>query len=147
MDHNSFKTYNAKESTVEHKWYVVDAENQVVGRVATQVAAVLRGKHKPTFTPHVDTGDFVIIINADKARFTGAKERNKEYFRHTGYPGGGRLRSPEEMRVKRPEFILETAVKGMLPKTKLGRKMIKHLKVYAGGEHEHQAQQPEVLSI
>lgn len=147
MDHNSFKTYNANASTVEPKWYVVDAENQIVGRVASKVAAILRGKHKPTFTPHVDCGDFVIVLNADKVRFTGSKESAKEYFRHTGYPGGGRTRTPEDVRVRKPEFIVENAVKGMLPKTKLGRKMIKHLKVYVGNEHEHQAQQPEALTL
>lgn len=147
MDTLSYKTASAKPAEVERKWYVVDAENQVVGRLASKVATILRGKHKPDYTPHVDGGDFVIVVNADKIRFSGKKETEKVYFHYTGYPGGGRYAAPKDVRKNKPEFIVETAVKGMLPKTKLGRQMIKHLKVYAGPTHEHQAQQPEVLSI
>lgn len=147
MDVNSYKTISANANTVERKWYIVDAENQVVGRVASKIAAILRGKHKPSYTPHVDTGDFVIVINADKVRFTGNKETEKEYLHYTGYPGGQRRRTPQEARVRRPGFILENAVKGMLPKNSLGRQMGKKLKVYAGTEHGHEAQQPEVLSL
>ena len=147
MDINSFKTFSAKPADVERKWFVVDAENQVVGRLATQIATVLRGKHKPSYTPHVDTGDFVVVINADKARFTGQKETQKEYFRHTGYPGGVKLMTPKEAREKKPTFIVERAVQGMLPKTKLGRQMATKLKVYAGTDHPHQAQNPEPLSF
>ena len=142
MDHNSYKTYSAKPSEVEQAWYVIDAENQVVGRLATRVATVLRGKHKPMYTPHIDTGDHVIVINADKVRFTGNKEAQKEYFRHTGYPGGGRTRSVGEVRERKPEFIVQNAVKGMLPKGTLGRNMLKKLRVYAGTEHPHEAQKP-----
>lgn len=147
MDVNSFKTVSARPAEVERKWYVIDAENQVVGRLASHVASVLRGKHKPSFTPHVDTGDFVIVINADKARFTGKKEDDKEYFSYSGYPGGVSLRTPREMRDRKPIFIVENAVKGMLPKGPLGRQMFKKLKVYAGTEHPHEAQQPELLSL
>jgi large subunit ribosomal protein L13 len=147
MDHNSFKTYTAKPSDISRTWYVVDAENQVVGRLASQIAHVLRGKHKPSFTPHMDTGDYVVVVNADKVRFTGQKETQKEYFRHTGYPGGGRVRTPKEVRVKKPEFIVQNAVKGMLPKGPLGRQMLRKLKVYAGEEHPHAAQQPEPLDL
>ena len=147
MDINSFKTLSAKPADVERKWVVVDAENQVVGRLATQIATVLRGKHKPSYTPHVDTGDFVVVINADKARFTGQKETQKEYFRHTGYPGGVKLMTPKVARDKKPTFIVERAVQGMLPKTKLGRQMATKLKVYAGTDHPHQAQNPEPLSF
>ncbi len=145
MDHNSFKTYSAKPGGVEQKWYVVDAENLVVGRLSTRVATVLRGKHKPEYTPHVDTGDYVIVLNADKARFTGKKETDKEYFRHSNYPGGQTIQSPREVRAKHPERLVEHAVKGMLPKNSLGRQMLRKLKVYAGTEHPHAAQQPEPL--
>lgn len=147
MNTTSFKTYSAKAGEVDQEWYVVDAENQVVGRLASQVAAILRGKHKPTYTPHIDTGDFVIVVNADKVRFTGKKETDKQYFSHTGYPGGGKTRTPKEMRSRKPTFIVEQAVKGMLPKGPLGRKMIKKMKVYAGGEHPHAAQKPKELTL
>ncbi|GIV58776.1 MAG: 50S ribosomal protein L13 [Bacteroidetes bacterium] len=147
MDANSFKTYSAKAGEIERRWYVIDAENQTVGRLASRVAAILRGKHKPSFTPHVDTGDFVIVVNADKVRFTGKKEVEKEYFYHTGYPGGGKVRTPKEMRQRRPTFIVENAVRGMLPKGPLGRRMFKKLKVYAGPEHPHAAQEPQPLSL
>jgi large subunit ribosomal protein L13 len=147
MDANSFKTFSAKPAEVVREWYVIDAENQVVGRLATKVASVLRGKHKPTFTPHVDTGDYVVVINADKVRFTGAKETVKEYLSHSGYPGGQKVTTPEKVRVKKPGFIVENAVKGMLPKGPLGRKMLGKLKVYAGAEHPHEAQNPKPLSL
>jgi large subunit ribosomal protein L13 len=147
MDINSFKTASAKGHEVIRHWHVVDAEGQVVGRLASRVAAILRGKHKPSYTPHVDTGDFVVVINADKARFTGNKEEDKTYFSHSGYPGGTSFRTPSEMRVKKPAFIIENAVKGMLPKNKLGRQMLTKLKVYAGAEHPHQAQQPTALEL
>jgi large subunit ribosomal protein L13 len=147
MDANSFKTFSAKPAEVTREWYVIDAENQVVGRLASKIATVLRGKHKPTFTPHVDTGDFVIVINADKVRFTGAKETEKEYLSHSGYPGGQKVTTPEKIRVKKPGFIVENAVKGMLPKGPLGRKMLGKLKVYAGAEHPHEAQNPKPLSL
>lgn len=147
MDVNSFKTYSARPADVDHKWYVVDAENQVVGRLAARIATILRGKHKPQYTPHIDTGDYVVVINAEKVRFTGLKEQQKNYFKHSGYPGGVTLRTPEELRTKKPTFILENAVKGMLPKGPLGRQMLKKLKVYAGTEHPHEAQQPEVLEL
>ncbi len=147
MDANSFKTYSAKPQEVERVWYVIDAENEVVGRLASQIASVLRGKHKPSFTPHVDTGDYVIVINADKVRFTGNKEGNKEYFHHTGYPGGAKVTTPKLVRPRKPTFIVENAVKGMLPKGPLGRQMIRKLKVYAGPTHPHEAQQPRELSL
>ena len=147
MDHNSFKTYSAKVGEIDQVWHFVDAENLVVGRLASKVAAVLRGKHKPTYTPNIDTGDFVVVVNADKARFTGAKETDKKYFRHSGYPGGVTIITPKDVRVKKPTFIIENAVKGMLPKNRLGRQMLKKLKVYAGPEHPHEAQQPEPLAL
>ena len=147
MDANSFKTYSAKPGEVKREWYVVDAENQVVGRLASQVASMLRGKHKPQFTPHIDCGDFVIVVNADKVRFTGSKETQKEYFSYSGYPGGVRTRTPKEMRTRRPEFIVRNAVKGMLPKGPLGRRMLTKLKVYAGPTHPHEAQQPQELEL
>ena len=147
MDQNSFKTYSAKPGDIEQKWYVIDAENQVVGRLASQVAAMLRGKHKPQYTPHMDTGDFIVVVNADKARFTGAKETDKVYFRHSGYPGGVTTMSPKVAREKKPTFLIENAVKGMLPKNRLGRQMLKKLKVYAGTDHPHAAQQPEPLEL
>ena len=147
MDVNSFKTVSAKPAEVEQQWYVIDAENQIVGRLASQVAAILRGKHKPYFTPHVDCGDYVIIVNADKARFSGKKETDKLYYRYSGYPGGLRTRTAKEMRQRRPDYIMRHAVKGMLPKGPLGRNMLKKLKVYASPTHPHEAQQPKVLAL
>lgn len=143
MDTLSYKTKSANAATVNQKWYVVDADGEVVGRLATRIAAVLRGKNKPDFTPHVDTGDFVIVVNADKVRFTGAKLDDKEYQRYTGYPGGQRKRTAREMLDKRPEMVLELAIKGMLPKTKLGRSQIKKLFLYTNATHPHAAQKPE----
>ena len=147
MNTTSFKTYSAKPGDVEQAWHVVDAENVVVGRLAARVATILRGKHKPEYTPHMDVGDHVVIVNADKVRFTGKKETDKQYYRHSGYPGGIRSRTPKEVRATHPERILENAVKGMLPRTKLGRDLYRKLHVYAGAEHPHEAQQPQTLTI
>jgi large subunit ribosomal protein L13 len=141
------KTYDAKKGEIEQSWYVVDAESKVLGRLATRVADVLRGKHKPIFTPHVDTGDFVVVINAEKIHLTGTKMDNKKYYRHSGYPGGLKITTPAELLRKKPEAIIINAVKGMLPKTKLGRQQFKKLKVYAGKDHPHQAQQPSELKV
>ena len=141
------KTYDAKKGEIEQSWYVVDAESKVLGRLATRVADVLRGKHKPIFTPHVDTGDFVVVINAEKVHLTGTKMDNKKYYRHSGYPGGLKITTPAELLRKKPEAIIMHAVKGMLPKTKLGRQQFKKLKVYAGKDHPHQAQQPSELKV
>ena len=141
------KTYMAKAETVERKWYVVDAAGKPLGRTASQVAAILRGKHKPIFTPHVDTGDFVIVINADKAVLTGKKLDKKMYYHHTGYPGGLRAVSYRKMMQNKADFIMRLAVKGMLPKNSLGRQTIRKLKVFAGPEHTHAAQQPETLNL
>lgn len=141
------KTFSAKPETVKRDWFVIDAENKVLGRLATEVARRLRGKHKPEYTPHVDTGDYIVIINADKIAVTGNKEQNKMYHHHTGYPGGLKSMTLEKLREKAPERIIEKAVKGMLPKNPLGRAMFSKLKVYAGSEHSHTAQQPQVLDI
>ncbi len=140
-------TYDAKKGEVDRSWYVVDAESKVLGRLATRVADVLRGKHKPIFTPYVDAGDFVVIINAEKVHLTGTKMENKKYYRHSGYPGGLKVTTPAELLRKKPEAIIMNAVKGMLPKTKLGRQQLKKLKVYAGKDHPHQAQQPSELKV
>ena len=140
-------TFMANAQNVERKWYVVDAEGQTVGRLAAEVAKVLRGKHKPTFTPHVDTGDFVIVINAEKAVFTGKKSINKTYFRHSGYNGGTTFTPAGQMMEKFPERVIEHAVRGMLPKNRLGEQMYRKLNVYAGPEHPHAAQQPEELKL
>ena len=131
----------------DRKWYLVDAKDQVLGRMATEVARVIRGKNKAIFTPNMDTGDFVVVINADKVKLTGKRESLKSYLRHSGYPGGQKEVSFQEMMKKKPEFVIHSAVKGMLPKNRLGRKLIKKLKVYAGEEHPHQAQKPEKLSL
>lgn len=139
------QTVSIRKEDAVHKWYIVDAENQVLGRLASEVAKILRGKHKPFYTPHVDTGDYVIIINADKVVLTGNKWSQKVYYWHTGYPGGLRQTTAEKLRQRRPERIIEYAVRGMLPKTKLGRAMLRKLKVYAADTHPHRAQQPEPL--
>lgn len=136
-----------KPEDANQKWYVVDAKDQVLGRLAAQVARVIRGKNKPFFTPNMDTGDFVVVINADKVRMTGKRETQKEYFSHSMYPGGGKFRSFSEVMAKNPQWVIENAVKGMLPKTKLGKRLGKKLKVYAGDNHPHSAQMPEVLSF
>jgi len=139
--------YMAKASEIERKWYVVDAEGKTLGRLASEVASILRGKHKPTFTPHVDTGDHVILINADKIELTGKKLSDKIYYRHSGFAGGLKTRTAGEMRAKYPTKMLELAIKGMLPKGSLGRQMGKKLHVYAGSEHPHEAQKPEVYEL
>lgn len=138
------KTYSAKPLEVERKWYLIDAEGQILGRLATTIADILRGKNKPEFTPNVDTGDFVIVINADKIQVTGKKETDKKYYHHTGYPGGLKVRSFKELMEKDPRKALEKAVKGMLPHTTLGRQQFTKLNVYAGAEHPHAAQKPVV---
>lgn len=137
----------AQGQDIDKKWYIVDAKGKTLGRVASQVASVLRGKHKPTYTPHVDTGDFVIVINAGEVRLTGRKAEKKIYYRHTLYPGGLKTTTAGDMRQKRPEKMIELAVWGMLPHNRLGRRQIRKLKVYAGPEHPHQAQQPEPLAV
>ncbi|WP_232699826.1 50S ribosomal protein L13 [Brevibacillus daliensis] len=140
-------TYMAKPLQVERKWYIVDAEGQTLGRIASEVATILRGKHKPEFTPHVDTGDFVIVLNADKIKLTGKKLTDKMYYRHSMHPGGLKATPAGEMLNKRPDRLFELAVKGMLPKNSLGRQMFSKLKVYAGTEHPHAAQKPEAWQI
>jgi large subunit ribosomal protein L13 len=135
-------TFMAKKETVQHKWYVIDAADQVVGRLAVAIANLLRGKHKPEYTPHIDTGDFVIVINAEKVKFTGNKWESQTYSRYTRYPGGLKVVNAKEMLAKKPEMILEMAVKRMVPRNKLGRKQMTKLKIYAGPKHGHQAQQP-----
>ena len=141
------KTYQAKPLEVEREWLVIDAEDQVLGRVAAKAAMLLKGKHKPQYTPHVDTGDFVIIINADKIRVTGTKASSQEYYRHSGYPGGLKCETFAEAMQKHPERVIEHAVKGMLPKNTLGRAMGKKLKVYTGSEHPHAAQKPRKIEL
>ncbi|MFQ5649917.1 MAG: 50S ribosomal protein L13 [bacterium] len=141
------KTYIVNPDEVERKWLLVDAQGQILGRVASRVATILRGKHKPTFSPHMDVGDYVVIINAEKIRLTGKKAQMKRYYRHTGYPGGLRSDSFEELIRKAPEKILQRAIWGMLPHNRLGRKMYKKLKVYAGNSHPHAAQSPERLEL
>lgn len=147
MDTLSYKTVSANKETAEKKWFIVDAEGQTVGRLASKVAKVIRGKHKPNFTPHADCGDNVIIVNAEKVSFSGTKLVNKTYIRYTGYPGGQRMTTAEEMLRKQPERLIEKAIKGMLPKNTLGRKLFTNLKVYKGNEHNHDAQKPEVLNL
>ncbi len=141
------KSYMAKTAEVDRKWYVIDASNQTLGRLCSEVASILRGKHKATYTPHVDTGDFVIIINAGKIKLTGDKLNQKMYRYHTGYPGGLKEMDYRTLLQKKPEKAIEAAVKGMLPHNRLGRKIIKKLKVYRGSEHPHQAQKPEVREL
>ena len=142
------KTYSAKPADIEKKWILIDAENMVVGRLAAVIATRLRGKHLPTFTPHMDCGDNVIVINADKVKFTGKKMGDKKYYRHTGYPGGIKETTPEKiMEGKFPERVVEMAVKRMLPRGPLGRQQLTNLKVYAGSEHPHEAQSPETLNV
>ncbi|MDE0955208.1 50S ribosomal protein L13 [Candidatus Njordibacter sp. Uisw_039] len=141
------KTVSTKPADVTRDWYVVDAEGKTLGRMATEIARRLRGKHKPEYTPHVDTGDYIIVVNAEKVRVTGNKAKDKMYYRHTGYPGGLRSMSFEKMVDHAPERTVEFAVKGMLPKGPLGRAMYTKLKVYAGTEHPHQAQQPQALTL
>ena len=141
------KTFSAKAHEVKRDWFVIDATDVVLGRLASEIAARLRGKHKPVYTPHVDTGDYIVIVNAEKVRVTGNKEKDKTYYKHSGYPGGLKSRTVEKVRESHPERLIETAVKGMLPKNPLGRAMFRKLKVYAGPDHQHQAQQPLALEI
>ena len=147
MDTLSYKTVSANKATVNKEWVIVDAQNEVVGRLCSKIAMVLRGKHKPNYTPHVDCGDNVIVINAGKVRFTGNKWSEKEYVRHTRYPGGQRITVAQELMRKNPIAVVEKAVKGMLPKNKLGAALYRNLHVYAGAEHPHEAQQPQTINL
>lgn len=147
MNTLSYKTISANQQTVEKKWFLVDAEGETLGRLASNIAYVLRGKHKPSFTPHVDCGDHIVVINAEKIELTGKKLYQKQYIRHTGYPGGQRSTTPEQLLVKKPIKIIENAVRGMLPKNKLGRQMFRNLYVYEGEKHLHTAQKPEKIEL
>lgn len=147
MNTLSYKTVSANKQTVVKKWYLIDAEAEIVGRLAAKAASVLRGKHKPSYTPHVDCGDNVIIINADKVRFTGNKMNEKTYFFYSGHPGGKRLETARMLLNRRPTYVVEKAIKGMLPKNSLGREIFRSLHVYAGPNHPHAAQTPEILKI
>ena len=147
MDSLSYKTISANAATVTKEWVVIDATNEVLGRLASQVAKILRGKNKPSYTPHVDCGDYVIVINAEKVKLTGNKMTDKVYTHHTGYPGGQRYATPAEYLAKKPTFLIEKAVKGMMPRTRLGAAQLKNLKVYAGAEHPHAAQNPKQIKL
>lgn len=147
MEPSAKFTKSFRKEDVVRDWYVVDAADKTLGRISTQIATILRGKHKPIFTPHVDTGDFVVVVNADKIKLQGKRADQKEYFRHTGYIGNQKVTSFKDMNEKHPERVIEYAVKGMLPKNRLGRQMFKKLKVYAGNEHPHEAQQPKELEL
>ncbi len=147
MDSLSYKTISLNAATVQKEWILIDAQDEVLGRLASQVAKILRGKNKPGFTPNVDCGDNVIVINADKVRITGKKMTDKVYVRHTGYPGGQRFATPADYLRKKPEFVIEKAVKGMLPRTRLGAAQLRNLKVYAGAEHPHAAQNPKQIKL
>ncbi|MBO7305641.1 MAG: 50S ribosomal protein L13 [Bacteroidales bacterium] len=147
MDYQSYKTVSLNSQTVNKEWFVIDATDQVLGRLASRIAVILRGKHKAGFTPHVDCGDNIIVINADKVRLTGKKLTDKVYVRHTGYPGGQRFANPKELLQRKPIAVIEEAVKGMLPKNKLGADLFRNLFVYAGAEHPHQAQQPQTITL
>ena len=147
MDSLSYKTISLNAATVNKEWVVIDATNEVLGRLASQIAKILCGKNKPGYTPHVDCGDNVIVINAEKVKLTGKKMTDKVYVRHTGYPGGQRFATPAFQLAKKPEFVIEEAVRGMLPKTRLGEAIIKNLKVYAGAEHPHAAQNPKQIKL
>lgn len=147
MKKSVFKTYTPKVEEADKLWVVVDAADKVLGRLASEIAKILRGKHKPLYTPHLDMGDFVVVVNAEKVRVTGRKSEKKTYFRHSGYPGGVKLVEYKKLRSEKPEMIIKHAVRGMLPHNRLGRKMFKKLKVYAGPDHPHQAQLPESLEI
>lgn len=147
MDTLSYRTISANKETVQKQWYVVDAKDEVLGRLASKVAKILRGKHKPDFTPHVDCGDNVIVINAERVKLTGQKMTDKKYIRHTGYPGGQRVDTPQDLLARKPQAVVEKAVAGMLPKNRLGNKIFKNLFVYVGSEHPHEAQQPKKLDL
>ena len=141
------KTFLPKESEIERKWHLVDASGRILGRLATQVAILLRGKHKPHYTPHLDTGDFVVVVNAEKVVLTGSKPRDKVYYRHSGYPGGLKAQTPERLFKSKPQRVVEKAIRGMLPKTKLGDALYRKVKVYAGPNHPHTAQQPHPFAL
>ena len=147
MDSRSYKTISLNAATVQKEWYVIDATNEVLGRLASQIAKILRGKNKPGYTPHVDCGDYVIVVNAEKVKLTGKKLTDKVYVRHTGYPGGQRFATPADLLNRKPTVVIEEAVRGMLPKTRLGAAIIKNLKVYAGAEHPHVAQNPKQIKL
>ncbi len=147
MDYQSYKTVSANAQTVNKEWLVIDATDMVLGRLASRIAIILRGKHKVNFTPHVDCGDNVIVVNAEKIRLTGKKLTDKVYVRHTGYPGGQRFATPKELLSRKPTAVLQEAVKGMLPKNKLGAELFRNLYAYAGPEHPHQAQQPKTINL
>jgi len=147
VDTLSYKTISANKATVDKEWIIVDAENMVLGRLASKVAKILRGKNKPDFTPHVDSGDYVIVINAEKVQLTGKKMSDKVYVRHSGYPGGQRFQSPKELLAKYPERVVEKAIRGMLPKNSLGRKIFGNLHVVVGSEHKYEAQKPRVVDL
>ena len=147
MDSLSYKTISANAATVTKEWVVIDATNEVLGRLASRIAKILRGKNKPGYTPHVDCGDYVIVVNAEKVKLTGDKLTEKVYVRHTGYPGGQRFATAQDYLKKKPEFVIEEAVRGMLPKTRLGEAIFKNLKVYAGAEHPHAAQNPKAIKL
>jgi large subunit ribosomal protein L13 len=147
LDTNSFKTASLNKSTIEKNWVIVDADSQVLGRMASEVAKMIRGKHKPSYTPHVDCGDNVIVINSDKIRLTGNKWTEKQYVRHTGYPGGQRIQTPNQLKAKSSTILVEKAVKGMLPGNRLGSQLFKNLFVYEGAEHPHEAQKPKEIKF
>jgi len=147
VDSLSYKTISANAATVTKEWVVIDATNEVLGRLASQIAKILRGKNKPGYTPHVDCGDYVIVVNAEKVKLTGDKLTEKVYVRHTGYPGGQRFATAQDYLKKKPKFVIEEAVRGMLPKTRLGEAIFKNLKVYAGAEHPHAAQNPKAIKL
>ncbi len=147
MNTLSYKTKSVNKESADREWVIIDATDMIVGRLASATAMILRGKHKPTFTPHSECGDFVIIVNAEKVRFTGNKWEEKEYMRHTGFPGGQRTLLAKELLKKKPEAILEKAIRGMLPKNRLGRQLFRNLNVYVGSEHPHEAQKPSVMNI
>lgn len=147
MDTNSFKTVSLNSATVEKNWVIVDADSQILGRMASEVAKMIRGKHKPGYTPHIDCGDNVIVINSDKIRLTGNKWTDKQYVRHTGYPGGQRFETPNSIKAKSSTILIEKAVRGMLPINRLGRQLFKNLHVYEGAEHPHAAQKPKEVKL
>ena len=144
---NQMKTYSIKAGEIQKDWFVADAENKILGRLASKVAQVLKGKHKPTYTPHMDMGDFVVVVNAEKVRVSGKKEMQKTYFSHSGYPGGTKELDLYTMRRKHPERVIQNAVKGMLPHNSLGRHMMRNLKIYSGPDHPHSAQEPKVMEF
>ena len=147
MDTLSYKTVSANKQTVNKEWLLIDATDQPLGRLASRVAMILRGKHKPDFTPHVDGGDYVVIINAEKVKLTGKKFTDKKYVRHTGYPGGQKIETPADVMKKDPRRLIERAVRGMLPKNRLGRQIFHNMKIYVGGEHPHEAQKPRKIDL